>query len=138
LNSRFNLKERFLEPRNNILEILDNLIIISSKRASIDSDNDLDYYIYISDNDLDNGSDDDPDYLFGAEIRLAYSSVKDYLVSERIQCGKAKIFSATDIAANAFIAKSCLLYIFHYDESDSKATSDDLECFPLLQYACEF
>jgi ankyrin repeat domain-containing protein 50 len=120
----FNPEDRLLDPRNDIFEILGSLVTVSSKSAS---------------NGSDHGSDDDSDYLFGAEIRLAHFSVKDYLVSERIQCDKAKIFSVTDIAANDFIAKSCLLYILHYDESDSKATSsDDLESFPLLQYACEF
>jgi hypothetical protein len=65
--------------------------------------------------------------------------VKDYLVSERIQYGKAKIFNITDITVNYFIAKSCLLYILHYDKSDSKIIfTDDLKYFPLLQYACEF
>jgi hypothetical protein len=50
-----------------------------------------------------------------------------------------KIFSAIDIEANSFIAKSCLLYILYDDKSDSKAIfSDDLKYFPVLQYAYEF
>ena len=56
-------------------------------------------------------------------VRLAHFSVKEYLLSDRIQNGPASKFSATDVAANEFIAKSCLQYIFHYDESDSKSTS---------------
>jgi ankyrin repeat protein len=135
LDPAFNPETRLLDPRNDILEILGSLVTVSSKGATIRSDVDLNHNTCISDDDLD----DDSDYLPGEKIGLAHFSVKDYLVSKRIQCSKANIFSVTDIAANAFIAKSCLLYILHYDESDSKTTSsDDLEYFPLLQYACKF
>ena len=106
-----------------------SLVTVSSKGATIGSDDDLDHNTHISDDDLD----DDSDSLPGEEIRLAHFSVKTYLVSERIQCSKASIFSATVITANTFVVKSCLLYILHYDESDFKTTSfDDLEYFPLL------
>jgi len=72
-------------------------------------------------------------------VRLAHFSVKEYLLSDRIPKGLVRKFSASSITANDFIARSCLLYILHYDESDSKAmSSDDLKRFPLLQYACQF
>ena len=85
------------------------------------------------------GSDDDSDYFPSRKIRLAHFSVKEHLISERIQCGAVSEFRATDIDAHRFIVESCLQYIFHYDESDFKTTSlEDLERFPLLQYACRF
>jgi ankyrin repeat domain-containing protein 50 len=128
LDLSFNTEARLLDPHNDIFEILGSLVTVSSKGSSVGN---LDHNTYISD--------DDSDYFSDTEIRLAHLSIKNFLVSERIQCGKTKIFSVTDIGANAFIAKSCLLYIFHYDKSDAKIIfSDDLECFPLLQYACQF
>jgi ankyrin repeat domain-containing protein 50 len=74
-----------------------------------------------------------------SETRLAHFSVKEYLLSDRILKSPVSNFSATSITANDFITRSCILYILHYDKSSSKTMSfKDLECFPLLQYACEF
>ena len=108
----FDPKERFPDPRD-VLQILSSLVTVSSKDDGYES----------------------PQLV----IRLAHFSVKEYLLSDRILSGPAPKFSITSILANDFIAKSSLLYILHYNESDSKATSpEDLECFPLLQYACQF
>ena len=120
----FDPNERLPDP-GYVLEILGSLVTVSSNSASSDDSRDE--------------SDDDSNCLPGREIRLAHFLVKEYLISERIRCGKASEFGATNIEANHFIAKSCLLYTFHYDDSDSKTMSPkDLECFPLLQYACQF
>jgi ankyrin repeat domain-containing protein 50 len=135
LDPPFNPKARLLDPHDDILEILGSLVTVSSKSGSIG----LDDAIYNADEDSDHWSDSSSEYSSGAEIRLAHFSVKDYLVSTRIKRSKAKIFSATNIAATDFIGKSCLLYILYYNESDAKTTSpNDLNCFPLLQYACKF
>jgi ankyrin repeat protein len=125
LNPPFDPNERLRDPCNDIIEILGSLVTISLKG--------------VSSNSSDDDSDDEPGYLPGRELRLAHFSVKEYLVSKRIHDGEASRFGATDIFANHFIMQSCLLYIFHYGESDSKTTSTkDLEYFPLLQYACQF
>jgi hypothetical protein len=108
----FNPDERLSDP-NDVLQILAGLVTISPKDGPYNS----------------------PQLV----VRLAHFSVKEYLLSDRILNGPAWKFSTSSITANDFIARSCLLYILHYDESDSKAmSSDDLERFPLLQYACQF
>ena len=108
----FDPEERLSDP-NDVLQILAGLVTISPKSGPYDS----------------------PQLV----VRLAHFSVKEYLLSDRILNGLAWKFSASSITANDFIARSCLLYILHYDESDSKAmSSDDLKRFPLLQYACQF
>jgi ankyrin repeat protein len=118
LSPPFNPEERLIDPRINILEILGSLVTISSMSVSrkVSGDN-----------------------LPIEELSLAHFSVREYLTSERIQCSEASRFGTTDVGAHTFIAESCLQYIFHYDESDFKATSTkDLEDFPLLRYTCEF
>ena len=129
LKPPFDPEERLHDPHNDILEILGSLVTISSKGISSEASDDA------SDDSLIEGDDNFP----GRQVRLAHFSVKEYLLSERIHGGPASKFGATDIFANHFIGESCLLYILHYDESDSKAASPkDLVCFPLLQYACQF
>jgi ankyrin repeat protein len=71
-------------------------------------------------------------------VRLAHFSVKEYLLSERIQDGAASKFGVTDIIANRSIAESSVLYALYCSQLNSKAfTEEDLSSFPLLQYACE-
>ncbi|KAH0533900.1 hypothetical protein FGG08_007482, partial [Glutinoglossum americanum] len=121
----FDPEERLLDPCNNILEILGSLITLSSES--------------LHSNASDDGSDYGLDHLPCGEIRFAHFSVYEYLVSERIKDSKALEFGVTAMVANHFIAESCLLYILHYDGSESKTASlQDLECFPLLRYACQF
>ena len=70
-------------------------------------------------------------------IRLAHFSVQEYLVSQEIKSSKASKFGIIDVIPDLFIAKSCLQYLFYYDESGLKTISrKDLETFPLLEYAC--
>jgi ankyrin repeat domain-containing protein 50 len=134
-NPPFDTEDRLVDPCNSILEILGSLVVVSSKHvlgASPDDDSkrdsDLQYYF-----------DDASGNLLSEEVRLAHFSVKEYLVSERIKGSEASKFGVTNVFANHFIAESCLLYIFHYDEFESKTVSlEDLERFPLLQYSCKW
>jgi ankyrin repeat protein len=124
-NPPFDPQDRFCDPCNNILEILGSLVTTSSDSTFSDG--------LVFDSVFDSDS------SLITEIRLAHLSVQEYLVSERIQHGDAREFGATNVAANDLIVKSCLLYILHYNEADSKTASrKDLECFPLLQYSCQF
>jgi ankyrin repeat domain-containing protein 50 len=119
-DTAFSPDERLPDP-SYILEILGSLVTVSSEGVS------------------NSASDYDLDCLSGREIRLAHFSVKEYLISERIRCGKASEFGATSIDANLFIAESCLSYTFHYDESNSKTMSpEDLEYFPLCNTPANF
>jgi hypothetical protein len=133
LSPPFDLEERLHDPCNDILEILGSLVTISSKIVSSNASGDISSSVW-------NRAPDDPDGdLLSDEVRLAHFSVKEYLLSDRIQSSSASKFGATSIEADHFISESSLLYILHYDESNSKTTSpEDLEFFPLLQYACQF
>jgi hypothetical protein len=135
----FNSEARLLDSHNDIFEILNSLITIFSKNVNNNSDNDLNLNFYISDDNSDYDLNDNSDYLSNIEIKLIHFSIKNYLVSERFQYNKIKIFNIIYIAANNFIAKNCFLYIFYYDKSNFKIIfPNDLEYFPFLRCACEF
>jgi hypothetical protein len=132
----FDLEERLHDPCNDIIEILGSLVTISLERVSRNTSHQYsDFELDVT--PIDPGS--DVTDLAGKEIKLAHFSVKEYLLSDRTGISSASGFRATSVEADQLISESCLLYILHYDESDSKTTTpEDLECFPLLQYACKF
>lgn len=79
---------------------------------------------------------EDPEH---EEIRLAHASVKDYLTSGRICQGETSCFSFSVTSAHQFLTESCLLYILRYDQAPNRTGSpEDLNIFPLLDYACKF
>lgn len=136
----FDPEDRLCDPTNDILEILGSLITVSPNNSMYEYDSDHegdmdDVSTHQSRHSLNQNSDNLP----SRKIRLAHFSVKEYLVSQRIRDGEASIFGFTDVPANQFMAESCLLYIYHYDESGLKTTSiEDLDHFPLLRYSCQF
>lgn len=114
----FNSDDRLLDPRGDFLEILGSFVTtteVTKKGHSFSLRS----------------------CPFCTEIRLSHFSVKDYLTSERVENKKVRIFCAASIEANSLISKSCLLYLLHNNESESKATAKCLEMFPLLLYACK-
>lgn len=132
LSPPFDPEDRLHDPCNNILEILGSLVTISLKGVTSDADDN-------SSSGWGSALDDTDDDLPSKEIRLAHFSVKEYLLSDRIQNGSASKFGATSLEADHFISGSSLLYILHYGESDSKTTSlKDLECFPLCNTRVNF
>jgi Ankyrin repeats (3 copies) len=75
--------------------------------------------------------------IAGDYVRLAHFSVKEYLVSKRIQDGPAAQFSIQEIPANASIAEICVAYLLQFDEPDS-LTDQTVKEFPLARYAARF
>jgi Ankyrin repeats (3 copies) len=75
--------------------------------------------------------------IAGVEIRLAHFSVKEYLISERIQNGPAYQYSIRERYANASIAETCLAYLLQFDKTNS-LTHQTTEKFPLARYAAEY
>lgn len=69
-------------------------------------------------------------------IRLAHYSVQEFLVSQRILQGPTSQFGTSEIAANTTITACCLQYILYYKGQSSDPVINDLEEFPLLDYAC--
>lgn len=62
------------------------------------------------------------------EIRLAYFSIKEYLISSRISQSLASIFSIHEITMHAHITDSCLTY--HLDRSKTiLATKKEMKLF---------
>jgi ankyrin repeat protein len=109
----FDPNERFHDPRM-ILQILPSLVAISPESSG--------YELHASE-----------------KISLAHFSVKEFLLSERIQHSMAKAFALTKTSSERHIAESSIQYILHYASSAFKTmTLKDLDAFPLLQYACQF
>jgi ankyrin repeat domain-containing protein 50 len=106
----FNPDERFPDPES-VLQILSSLVSIAPYEAEGD--------------------------LTGT-VTLAHFSVKEFLISDRIQKGPACDFAISYPIAHQFLAESCLLYVLHYASSATKTRSrKDLSAFPLLLYASE-
>jgi Ankyrin repeats (3 copies) len=70
-------------------------------------------------------------------LTLAHYSVKEYLVSERIQKSPAAKFSIQERASNRFIAESCLAYILQFQEQDC-LNENTLSTYKLARYAAQF
>jgi hypothetical protein len=75
--------------------------------------------------------------IAGDYVRLAHFSVKEYLVSKRIQDGPAAQFSIQEIPASASIAAICVAYLLQFDKPDS-LTDQTVKKFPLARYAARF
>lgn len=71
-------------------------------------------------------------------IKLAHFSVKEYLISERIQAGPAGEYSIREIQAHTTIAEGCLAYLLQFDTLDSLTSLETLDGFPLLEYAARY
>lgn len=70
-------------------------------------------------------------------VRLAHFSVKEYLVSDRIQHGTAPDYRIREIESHGVLAEDCLAYLLQFDEPGS-LTDGTLELSPLAGYAAEF
>lgn len=68
-------------------------------------------------------------------VRLAHFSIKEYLVSSRIQQHLASTFSFSDIDAHLFIASSCFSYLSYMSAS---ANESDKQTHPLKAYTSSY
>ena len=67
-------------------------------------------------------------------VRLAHFSVKEYLVSDRVQRGTASFYSLREIESHGVLAEDCIAYLLQFDEPGS-LTSVTLGQSPLAHYA---
>ena len=102
----FDLDDRFQDPYD-ILSILSSLVTASPK----------------SDNEA------------AVTVKLAHFSVKESLVSERIQAGPASEYSIQEVQAHTTMAKVCLVYLLQFDTWDALISLETFDGFPLLEYA---
>lgn len=104
----FDLEDRFYDPYA-ILSILSGLVTASPEQNEYGEN--------------------------GVVVKLAHFSVKEFLVSERIQAGPASEYSIREIQAHTTIAEICLCYLLQFDTVDSLTSLENLDGFPLLEYA---
>ena len=108
-NGKFDPDNRLPDPRD-ILTICSSLVIITARERA--------------------------DLTVTEELSLAYYSVKEYLISERISNGPAWRFEIA-VEPDVCIAYTCLLYLSYFQELDYPASGvpeNFLTKFPLLNY----
>ena len=71
-----------------------------------------------------------------AFVRLAHFSVKEYLVSNRIQLGIAARYSIQEIESHGVLAKDCIAYLLQHHEPRSLPEPPELS--PLAPYAAKY
>ncbi|KAH9885699.1 ankyrin repeat-containing domain protein [Xylariomycetidae sp. FL2044] len=108
----FDPERRFPDPRD-ILEICPSLVLATETNVE-----------------------DEDGTVLGEQIQLAHYSVKEFLVSKRIQ-KLAPAYSITSAEANASIAEACLSYLLSIDGPDS-IHPGLLEESPLASYAAQY
>lgn len=127
------LDKRFEDPRD-ILEICSSLISVEdveilSHTDYADTDNDTGI--------IDTDTSRKDDRWCRAEVRLAHFSVKEYLVSDRIQHGPAIQYGLQDVESNDSIAEECLLYLLHVIQPGFNLP-ESLTEYPLAEYAAKY
>ena len=148
---RFDPERRWPEPRE-ITAICSSLVTLT---AIDDADSDFDF---------DDDYDDDVDYLTeesgsasseGSQdlfvrriirnspskdsmyVRLAHFSVKEYLVSDRIQQSIAIHYSVQEMVSHGVLAEDCIAYLLQFDNSDC-STREISDLYPFADYAATF
>jgi hypothetical protein len=71
-------------------------------------------------------------------VRLAHSTVQQYLESDLMQHQKAAFFRLSSATAHAEISEICLLYLLEPALATTPLTQTILEEYPLADYAAEF
>jgi hypothetical protein len=73
----------------------------------------------------------------GGVVTLVHATLRDFLLHGHARESGVSDFSITQDEAHGSIAERCLDYILQYMRSkDRRQTAQDLDQFPLLQYAC--
>jgi len=131
-NPWFQEEERFPEPQE-ILKICSSLVIVENGSRNLD-----DQTAGESEYDRDDESVAERDGKIPSTVRLAHFSVKEYLVSKRIQRNKAVAkYAIQETSAHESIAAVCLAYLLQFDQYDSLTLGIDEE-FPLALYAANY
>ena len=122
---RFDVERRLVDPWD-VMAICPNLLTTAKKKNPWDQDLDQD--------DTSSLEDEKGDIIW---VRLAHFSVKEYLVSSRIQQGMASFYSIREVKANTVIAETCLAYLLQFDQPDL-SSEKIFEDFPLASYAADY
>jgi len=128
-NPWFQEEERFPEPQE-ILKICSSLVIVEKGSKNLDHDTDSE-----SDYERDDEGVAERGGKIPPTVRLAHFSVKEYLVSERIQGNQsAAKYAIEETSAHESIAAVCLAYLLQFDQYDF-LTREIVKEFPLALYA---
>ena len=73
----------------------------------------------------------------GEVLQLAHFSVKEYLVSDHIQSGRARKYAIIESDATDLIAQSCLAYLLQFKTVECPNHST-IQMYSLAEYASEF
>jgi len=132
-------KDEILEDPLDALNICGSLLTLSSQYCDELVEGD-DYEVEVIEYKSDNEA-EEIEYLMPSEgkrvITLAHYSVKEYLTSERIQKGPAKIYSLQENDSNIIIANSCIGYLLQFQDAESFCR-ETVETHKLAQYSAQF
>ena len=129
---RFDPERRWDEPQN-VLMMCSSLITLTTtgynpfdkENGSEPNEASQDWNVVAETSDLEGSK---------TYVRLAHFSVKEYLVSDRIQQGPAAKYSIREIESHGVLAGDCIAYILQFDEPGS-LTPEILAVSPLAHYA---
>ena len=76
-----------------------------------------------------------PSVITEVYVKLAHSSVKEFLMSESIRTGVCSRFALEEDLAHLYLAKSCMAYLIHID---IPLHVDDFASYPLVGYAAKY
>ena len=140
---RFDPERRWPEPQD-ILMICSSLVTLTtnfdegtddeSSGQYIEEEYDIEFDASSQESDTDSrfeASDCEGSMIF---VRLAHFSVKEYLVSDRIQHGIAARYSIREIESHGILAGDCIAYLLQFDKPNY-LTSETAELSPLARYA---
>ena len=68
-------------------------------------------------------------------VRLAHSSVKEYLISDRMGISPASSYALNEALSHSFITKCCLIYLLQFT---TPLDPQLVQTFPLVPYATRF
>ena len=129
---RFDANRRLPEPRD-ILQLCSSLITLSDHDDD-DSDGKSDRKLTA---DSVYSQSDSVAISSFTYVRLAHFSVKEYLVSDRIQRGATPHYSVQEIESHDVLARDCIAYLLKFDEPGS-LTAETMKTSPLGEYAARF
>ena len=115
-NQCFGFESRFLDAYN-VLEICSSMVTLSESGTKSDFGR------------TQNAVTDEM-----KELQLAHYSVKEYIVSQRIQAGPAKAFAVVEAQVHEYMAGASLIYLLSFAKPDS-LYEDVWNDFQFLNYA---
>ena len=135
---RFDPQRRMPEPRD-MLTMCSSLIILTNNLSDDSEEEESGSEPSVNSQDPGVDIEASTSVSEGVEtwVRLAHFSVKEYLISGRIQHGTASYYSIREIESHEVLAEDCIAYLLQFDEPGS-LTSVTLGLSPLAQYAAEF